>query len=258
MEIYFRSTEEPLVFGYGRTSTNKQEMSIQLQESKIRERASTMQAPWGHYYADEAVSATETGIPFARRFYGRQLMQIVRPGDHLIVWKLDRFGRKLKDIVEVLDFFTRQEVNIYVLQHGAMHLDLTTSIGRLIVGVLAVFANFEGDLIRERTRESFAFRREHGMAYSWYPPFGKRQVRVGPKGSGGHPVLLDCPEEVALLRKAYFMHRQLKVGIREIARAFNTAGQLTAQGGRWSKSRLHRGLQWYRKMIQEGKQDDLV
>lgn len=255
---YFREGDGPLVFGYGRTSTNKQEISIDVQEAAVRERAASLPDPWGHFFADEGVSGTRKGIPFADRFEARQLMEIVRRGDHLVVTKLDRFGRTLKDIVSVLDYFTRQEVNIYILQHGTMQLNLTTSVGRLIVGVLAVFADFEGNLIAERIREALQFRKAHGLPYNRWAEYGKRHVRIGPKGQGGRTIAEDCPREIALLRRAYFMQATLGMSIRDITKGLNDAREYTGNGFRWSKSRLHRGIVWYREQVAAGKIDELV
>ena len=69
--------------------------------------------------------------------------------DCIIVWKLDRWGRSLKDLVTTLEELTELHVGFVSLTEA---LDLTTSTGRAMVGMVAVFAQFERELIRERVR----------------------------------------------------------------------------------------------------------
>lgn len=72
----------------------------------------------------------------------------MRLGDTLVVWKLDRLGRSLKNLVELVTGFQEKQIQFVSLQD---HLDTTTAQGRLMFNVFASLAEFEWDLIRERT-----------------------------------------------------------------------------------------------------------
>lgn len=80
--------------------------------------------------------------------------------DCVLVWKLDRWGRSLKDLVASLEELAELGVGFVSLAEA---LDLATSTGRAMVGMIAVFARFERDLIRERVRAGIAEARRKGV-----------------------------------------------------------------------------------------------
>ena len=83
-------------------------------------------------------------------------------GDVLVVWKLDRLGRSLLDLVELVETLKAKGAGLKVLAgHGAT-VDTTTANGRLIFGIFAALAEFERELIRERTRAGMRAARRRG------------------------------------------------------------------------------------------------
>ena len=89
-------------------------------------------------------------------------LKALRPGDVLIVWKLDRLGRNLKHLVNVVDDLKKRSVGFKVLTgHGAA-VDTTTPAGKLVFGIFAALAEFERDLIVERTKAGLAAARARG------------------------------------------------------------------------------------------------
>jgi len=89
-------------------------------------------------------------------------LKALRSGDTLVVWKLDRLGRNLRHLVNVVHELADQGVGFRVLTgHGAT-IDTTTASGKLIFGIFAALAEFERDLISERTKAGLASARARG------------------------------------------------------------------------------------------------
>lgn len=93
-----------------------------------------------------------------------QLMRAARKReiDVIVVWKLDRWGRSLHDLVSTLQELSELEVGFVSITEA---IDLTTSIGRAMAGMLAVFAEFEREMLRERVKAGIAQARKKGSAH---------------------------------------------------------------------------------------------
>jgi DNA invertase Pin-like site-specific DNA recombinase len=89
-------------------------------------------------------------------------LQALQPGDTLVVWKLDRLGRNLKHLVGVVEELQQRQVGFKVLTAAGVQIDTTTANGRLVFGIFAALAEFEAELIRERTRAGLAAARARG------------------------------------------------------------------------------------------------
>ena len=86
----------------------------------------------------------------------------LREGDTLVVWKLDRLGRSLRDLVNTVHDLTQRGVGFKVLTgHGAA-IDTTTPSGKLVFGIFAALAEFERELISERTKAGLVSARARG------------------------------------------------------------------------------------------------
>jgi DNA invertase Pin-like site-specific DNA recombinase len=86
-----------------------------------------------------------------------------RPGgDTLVVWKLDRLGRSLRHLVNLVHDLTSRGVGLKVLTGQGAAIDTTTPAGKLVFGIFASLAEFERDLISERTRAGLASARARG------------------------------------------------------------------------------------------------
>lgn len=89
-------------------------------------------------------------------------LKALQPGNTLVVWKLDRLGRDLKHLVTTVDELRKRDVGLKVLAGAGAQIDTTTSNGRLFFGIFAVLAEFERELIAERTRAGLAAARARG------------------------------------------------------------------------------------------------
>lgn len=87
-------------------------------------------------------------------------IKALQPGNTLVVWKLDRLGRDMKHLVNLVDELSHKKVGFKVLS-GA-EIDTTTANGRLVFGIFAALAEFERELIRERTQAGLAAARARG------------------------------------------------------------------------------------------------
>ena len=89
-------------------------------------------------------------------------LKALRKGDTLVSWKLDRLGRDLRHLVNLVHDLTSRGVGLKVLAGQGANLDTTTANGRLIFGIFAALAEFERELIVERTHAGLASARARG------------------------------------------------------------------------------------------------
>lgn len=89
-------------------------------------------------------------------------LKALQPGNTLVVWKLDRLGRDLKHLVTIIDELRKCNVGLKVLAGAGAQIDTTTANGRLFFGIFAALAEFERELIAERTRAGLVAARARG------------------------------------------------------------------------------------------------
>lgn len=89
-------------------------------------------------------------------------LKALQPGNTLVVWKLDRLGRDLKHLVNTVDELSQRDVGLKVLAGAGAQIDTTTANGRLVFSIFAALAEFETELIRERTLAGLAAARARG------------------------------------------------------------------------------------------------
>lgn len=89
-------------------------------------------------------------------------IKALQPGNTLVVWKLDRLGRDMKDLVSMIDELNKQDIDFKVLTGHGASIDTTTANGRLVFGIFAALAEYERELIRERTSAGLAAARARG------------------------------------------------------------------------------------------------
>lgn len=105
-------------------------------------------------------------------------LKALRRGDVLVVWKLDRLGRDLHHLVNVVKDLTDREIGLRVLAGQGAQIDTTTPAGRLVFGIFAALAEFERELIRERTLAGLAAARARGRKGGRKFALTKAQVRL--------------------------------------------------------------------------------
>jgi DNA invertase Pin-like site-specific DNA recombinase len=166
--------------GYARVSTKEQNLDLQVDALRRAGCAKVYQ---------EVVSGAKVQRPVLDTLMGE-----LRPGDVLVIWKLDRLGRSLRHLVELASVLLAQEIGLKSLNDP---LDTTTSQGRLVFNLFASLAEFERDLIRERTQAGLIAARARGRL-------------------GGRPKGLP-PEAEKTACAAETLYRERRLSVREIA-----------------------------------------
>jgi len=138
---------------YARVSTNDQH-TLAMQNRAMREYAA--RRGW-----TVAIQVREVNCGAARREDREKLLEAARRReiDMVLVWRLDRWGRSVTDLLATLQELEHLGVGFVSLTEA---LDLTTPAGRAMAGLLAIFAEFEREVLRERTRAGLAHARESG------------------------------------------------------------------------------------------------
>ncbi len=141
-----------MLIGYMRVSKSDGTQTLNLQRDAL---LTACVAP-ERIYADRASGRKDDRPGLAT------CLQALQPGDTLVVWKLDRLGRSLRHLVSIVDDLQQRQVGFKVLAASGIQIDTTTANGRLVFGIFAALAEFEAELIRERTRAGLAAARARG------------------------------------------------------------------------------------------------
>jgi DNA invertase Pin-like site-specific DNA recombinase len=162
-----RQKEELMKIGYIRVSKHEQNEALQ-RDALEKEKC------------DKIFMDKITGSKFERKDLDAALA-FIRPGDTFVVWKLDRAGRSLKHLIELLNTLQERGIDFISLTEK---IDTTTPGGKLIFHIMGALAEFERDLIRERTNAGLEAARARGRV-------------------GGRPRKLKTNGKVALARRMF-------------------------------------------------------
>jgi DNA invertase Pin-like site-specific DNA recombinase len=207
------------VVGYARVSTDKQAekgVSLEAQVEKIR----AMAVVQGGELVDIIIDAGESAKSLNRPGMAR-LEALVDTGlvDAVIIPKLDRLTRSVKDLAELLQRFQRRGV---ALVSVAESLDTGSAAGRLVLNIMTAVSQWEREAIGERTQTALLHKKAHGKVYN-HVPYGF--VREG-------DLLVPLAEEQTIVGRIQAL-RASGWTLRRIAEALNGEGIPTKQGGRW-------------------------
>ena len=134
-------------------------------------------------------------------------LKALRAGDTLVVWKLDRLGRNLRHLVNVVHDLTDRGIGLKVLTGQGAAIDTTTASGKLVFGIFAALAEFERELISERTTAGLASARARGRKggrpYKMTP--AKVRLAAASMGQPGTNVGELC-KELGVTRQTLYRH----------------------------------------------------
>lgn len=105
-------------------------------------------------------------------------IKALRENDILVVWKLDRLGRNLKHLVNLVHELNHKKIGFRVLAGNGAHIDTTTSNGKLIFGIFAALAEFERELICERTKAGLQAARARGRKGGGLRKMTKSKLKI--------------------------------------------------------------------------------
>ncbi len=134
-------------------------------------------------------------------------LKALRKGDMLVVWKLDRLGRDLRHLVNTVQNLADRGIGFKVLAGQGADIDTTTAGGKLIFGIFAALAEFERELIRERTRAGLAAARVRGRVGGRKFALTKAQVRLAQAAMGKKETRVsDLCEELGVTRVTLYRY----------------------------------------------------
>ncbi len=184
------------LLGYARVSTSEQDASLQLDALK--------DAGCLKVFTDKA-----SGTLDRRPQLGRLLDQL-RPGDTVVVWRLDRLGRSLKHLIQLIEDLADKGVGFKSLTEG---MDTTTSGGRLIFSIFGALAEFERALIRERTMAGLAAARARGRVGGRPPVMTADKIKVARQLYEAKDLTVEeIAKTIGVSRKTVYRHLESASG----------------------------------------------
>ncbi|MET3115617.1 DNA invertase Pin-like site-specific DNA recombinase [Pedobacter sp. CG_S7] len=155
--------------GYARVSTTDQNLDMQLNELE--------KAGCEKIYR-EKLSGKNKERPELQN-----LLADLRNGDQVVVWKLDRIGRSIKDLIEIVDTFKNKGVDFISLHN---QIDTSTSTGRFTFNIFAALAEFEREMIVERTKAGLQAAKIRGIKSGRKPGLSAENIK---KAQRAHKLL---------------------------------------------------------------------
>ncbi len=147
--------------GYARVSTNDQNTNLQIDALK--------KIGCEKIFEEKASGAQR------ERAELKATLEFARKGDTIVVWKLDRLARSLKQLIETVEDLEKREIGFQSLTEA---IDTSTSGGRLIFHIFASLAEFERNIIRERTKAGLASAKARGKTGGRPPKLSDKEVEM--------------------------------------------------------------------------------
>ncbi|MDK7181161.1 MULTISPECIES: recombinase family protein [Actinomycetes] len=154
-----------MLIGYARVSTSKQGQSLDTQRDALIDAGCDPQ----HIYSD-TISGTKWQRPGLD-----DALAYMRPDDTLVVTRLDRLGRSLADSVNTIADLAERDINVKVLEPA---LDTSKPTDKVVINVMASLAEWERDLLVQRTREGVAHARAQGRVAGPKPKLSAEQAQI--------------------------------------------------------------------------------
>lgn len=172
-------------FGYARVSTNAQELGIQLEELK--------KAGCEKFFSEKVSGVKQKRPQF------ENLLEYLREGDVVVVVALDRLARSMTELTRIMGIFKEKGVQLQSLREGVF--DTTGAFGNFIFQLFSALAEFERNLIVERTRKGYESARARGKA-------------------GGRPKGLskEAKQKAALAKQMYLLKGEDQMSIDDICK----------------------------------------
>ena len=172
----------PNAYGYARVSHTdgiKKGESVPSQSIRITEYYERVLLPdgvtWGGV-KDDGTNISAYRTMFRMRPAGRELMLLLKPGDHLIVDKVDRFWRSMKDFVLLMEEFTKRNITVHIVNFLGQTITNGNQMGDFILKQFVLIAELESSIKSERTKEALAMKRRKGHRIGSSIPPGTRII----------------------------------------------------------------------------------
>jgi DNA invertase Pin-like site-specific DNA recombinase len=134
-------------------------------------------------------------------------IKALREGDTLVVWKLDRLGRNLQHLVNTIDDLNKRGVGFKVVTGHGANIDTTSASGKLVFGIFAALAEFERELIVERTKAGLAAARARGRCGGRPYKMTAAKLRLAMAAMGEPETKVgDLCKELGITRQTLYRH----------------------------------------------------
>lgn len=186
-----------MLIGYARVSKADGSQTVDLQMDEL------LAAGVGkkHVYEDHA-SGQRDDRPGLE-----SCLKALRKGDTLVVWKLDRLGRNLTHLVNMIDDLNNRGVALKVLRGHGASIDTTTASGKLVFGIFAALAEFERELISERTKAGLAAARARGRRGGRRHSMTAAKVHLAAAAMGKEDTVVgDLCRELGITRQTLYRY----------------------------------------------------
>jgi DNA invertase Pin-like site-specific DNA recombinase len=186
-----------MLIGYMRVSKADGSQNTDLQRDALR----TAGVATRRLYEDRASGRLDarSGLDAA--------LKALRHGDILVVWKLDRLGRDLRHLINIVHDLSTRGIGFKVLTGHGASIDTTTPAGKLVFGIFAALAEFEHDLISERTKAGLASARARGRKGGAPFKMTAAKVRLAMSAMGQKETkVTDLCSELAITRQTLYRH----------------------------------------------------
>ena len=164
-----------VLYGYGRASTDRQQITLLAQEEvcmsylKLRVAAGD-DLTWGGWHPDPAVTSK---LPFFDRPMGAKLLGTIRPGDVIVISNFDRIFRSVRDCDATIKLMNSMEVRLAILD---IDIRTDTALGKAFMNIIAVIKELERDDCSRRTREALQYKARQGQPINLHAPIGWKVI----------------------------------------------------------------------------------
>ena len=181
------------IFGYARTSTDRQNLDLQLDALKAAG-------------CDEIISEIASGAKKDRPEL-QALMAKLREGDKLVVWKLDRLARSMRQLIETVENLAAQGIEFQSITES---IDTSSPGGKLVFGIFASLAEFERELIRERVNAGLQAARNKGKIGGRPKALSDDQIKIARVMKPSHS-LTEIASHLGVAKST--VHRVFQTGV---------------------------------------------
>jgi DNA invertase Pin-like site-specific DNA recombinase len=186
-----------MLIGYARVSKSDGSQVLDLQRDALLVAGVTPD----HIYQDEASGKRDDRPGLIA------CLKALRKDDVLVVWRLDRLGRNLQHLVNTVQDLADRGIGFKVLAGQGADIDTTTASGKRVFGIFAALAEFERELIRERTKAGLAAARARGRKGGRKFELTKAQVRLAQAAMGNRDTKVsDLCKELGITRTTLYRY----------------------------------------------------
>ena len=212
--------------GYVRVSTGKQDLSLEAQEERLQAYCKHAGLDLVEIIKERAVSGK---VKLAKRPEGSRIAKLTAAGvHHVVCLKLDRLFRSAVDALTVVEAWDESGIALHLVDMGGQSINTGSSMGKMMLTMLAGFAEFERNAISDRTTAAISHLRKHGSVYN-HVPYGFR--------ADGDTLVEDRSEQAVIADMREWKRSGLSYN--RIAAHMNARGIPSKTGAAWAAQTVY-------------------